>query len=438
MARWHAPQLIELQIHALNIIQNLISLVPQHIHEIRGHQTLAVFLQTYKDKPRSKAAMQALLSASTFDFFKADLQECHLVDTLLEVVANSQESGTLQLRELSFNILSNICTECRQNQKEFRRLGGIESLRENLTFNDVDQSGNTITFLLSVLDCLSNAVFGNKRSELHFLDIEGVQGLLDLIETCTYTLKRLALSCLCSILENNKSFQYVVEWSSRKNSQNATQLLIKLYQEEDKRFGVQLGRGILQNIERPLFPKLSYLISKYASDDDAVNSGSMSRAQLSQQNLANSQLSNHDAASINIDDATRGSQKSSIRMQSSTKASRILRQALKVASQLSAKEKYNQSYINQMLSDFVKSYDLRGSIFATFFRVGFELHELNCTEKQYMEIIKLYPYLKNGEIWKDIKEEIDDLNIKPTSDDCHWVETSVEESREQTVQATVN
>jgi len=75
---------------------------------------------------------------------------------------------------------------------------------------------------LSVLDCLNNAVFGNKRSELHFLDIEGVYVLLDLIENCEYSLKRLTLSSLCTILENNKSFQYFVEWNSSKTTINAT------------------------------------------------------------------------------------------------------------------------------------------------------------------------------------------------------------------------
>lgn len=47
-----------------------------------------------------------------------------------------------------------------------------------------------------------------------------------------------------------------------------------------------------------------------------------------------------------------------------------------------------------------------------------------------MEIIQLYPYLKNGEIWLDIKEEMSDFQIKPTSDDAHWMNTCIEESRE--------
>jgi hypothetical protein len=158
------------------------------------------------------------------------------------------------MRETAFNIISNISKDCRPNQKEFRRKGGIEILKENLQYSEVDQTGNASTFLLSVLDCLNNSVFGNKRSELHFLDIEGVYVLLDLIESCETSLKRLTLSSLCTILENNKSFQYFVEWNSSKTTINATQLLIKLYEEEDNRFAVKYNNGILSNIERPLLP----------------------------------------------------------------------------------------------------------------------------------------------------------------------------------------
>ena len=53
--------------------------------------------------------------------------------------------------------------------------------------------------------------------------------------------------------------------------------------------------------------------------------------------------------------------------------------------------------------------DLRLTIFASFYRVGFDLHDLTQAEKQRMEIIQLYPYLKNGEIWRDIQEELRDI-----------------------------
>lgn len=144
-----------------------------------------------------------------------------LVENLIQIIKGSKDQP-LDMRELAFNVISYLCKECRGNQKEFRRKNGIEILKDNLAFSDVDQSGNSTTFVLSVLDCLANTVFGNKRSELHFLDLEGVYVLLDLIETCEESLKRLALASLCTLLENNKSFQYFIEWNSSRTSLNAT------------------------------------------------------------------------------------------------------------------------------------------------------------------------------------------------------------------------
>jgi len=87
--------------------------------------------------------------------------------------------------------------------------------------------------------------------------------LLELIEKCDATIKRLALSCMSTILENNKSFQFFVEWNSKVSGQNATQLLISIFREEDKRFGVNIDNGVLQDIFRPLLPKTSYLARVY-------------------------------------------------------------------------------------------------------------------------------------------------------------------------------
>ena len=118
--------------------------------------------------------MMAILSASSFDFFKVEFAQNNLIQTLLDVIQSQTEPGTLYLRELSFNILASICKDCRENQKTFRRVKGIEALKGNLQCAEVDQSGNATTFQVAVLDCLQNAIYGNKRSELHFLDIEGV------------------------------------------------------------------------------------------------------------------------------------------------------------------------------------------------------------------------------------------------------------------------
>lgn len=116
-----------------------------------------------------------------------------------------------------------------------------------------------------------------------------------------------------------------------------------------------------------------------------------------------------------------------MKTQPAHKASKQLSAALAVGDKANA-----ESALTRTMNDFAKSYDIRAVIFGTFYRCGFDLHELTPLEKQQIEIIQLYPYLKNGEIWRDIEEEFEDTNLRPTSDDKHWMETCIEESREQT------
>jgi len=64
-----------------------------------------------------------------------------------------------------------------------------------------------------------------------------------------------------------------VEWSSSKTTINASQLLVKLYKEEDERFGVKVDNGILQNTERPLNPDDSYYTRKQGLDGTEIPAG---------------------------------------------------------------------------------------------------------------------------------------------------------------------
>ena len=183
LTRWQPPQVQELQIHALSIICNLLTLIPEYIHSLGVHHNFVKMMQTYHDYDRRHSCMKAILQASKYEYFKVDFNNSGLIDVLIQIIQQGTEVN-LDLREYAFNILSNICRDNRPNQKEFRRKEGIELLKENLGYSQVEQTGNSSTFLLGVLDCLSNSVFNNKRSELHFLDIEGVYVLLDLVEGC--------------------------------------------------------------------------------------------------------------------------------------------------------------------------------------------------------------------------------------------------------------
>lgn len=66
-------------------------------------------------------------------------------------------------------------------------------------------------------------------------------------------------------------FKYFVEWNSAKTTINASQLLIKLYEEEDLRFGVDYAKGVIDSMDRPLFPKTGYFVRKEASKEQGLD-----------------------------------------------------------------------------------------------------------------------------------------------------------------------
>jgi hypothetical protein len=89
LSRWAQPQLIELQVHALNILGNLATIAQDRLYQLGGHRYLATFLMTYDDKPRRKACMQALQAVCKFEMFKPELPM--LIETLIQIVAEKQE-----------------------------------------------------------------------------------------------------------------------------------------------------------------------------------------------------------------------------------------------------------------------------------------------------------------------------------------------------------
>jgi len=122
-------------------------------------------------------------------------------------------------------------------QKEFRRKAGIDILIANLNYQSIlDQIGNQKIFILVALDCLWNAIIGNKRNEEQFIEIEGLSTLFNLLEQSDNTHVKIILSCLASLVDNKRSFSYFIQWKSKSNSNiDTTKLLINIYRNEDKK-----------------------------------------------------------------------------------------------------------------------------------------------------------------------------------------------------------
>jgi hypothetical protein len=69
---------------------------------------------------------------------------------------------------------------------------------------------------------------------------------------------------------------------------------------------------------------------------------------------------------------------------SNIKATKSLQEALKAGDKQSNN---SDSQLTRVMNEFSKSFDIRAVIFGTFYRCGFDLHELTSSEKQMIEII---------------------------------------------------
>ena len=176
-----------------------------------------------------------------------------MIDVLIDLIANTNEN--VEIKELCFTIISNLCKNCNKNKKQFRNKGGVDYIIQNLKNPNIYTSERNALFALACLDCLWNSILGNKKSESLFLDNEGLYVLMEFIESCDEIHRKMSCTCLCKLVENSKTLPYFDDWNSIKTMRNSTQLLVKIYEEEDNKYNVNYKEGVLMDIYRPLNPK---------------------------------------------------------------------------------------------------------------------------------------------------------------------------------------
>ena len=421
ISRWQQPQLKDIQLLCLNILLNIVPLYQDYFEKFKGYSTLIKFLQIYQDHDRKNLCLKTINNIINSELIKKDLTEEKLIDFLLEIINSNDNS--LEAREYAFNIISQMCVDNKLAQKEFRRKGGIDILQKNLNYQNIlDQIGNQKLFILVVLDCLWNAVIGNKRNEEQFIELDSLSTLFELLEQSDGIHIKIILSCIASLVDNKRSFSYFIQWKSKTNSNiDTTKLLINIYRSEDEKYGVKFENGILDvKNNRPLNPNTSYLIRKRQKIENEEME--RKRMRITKQTTQNSFL----GITKNTDNnESMSSQKTSSSGHNTNMLQSIYRS-----------EDFVESYLTHKIAEITKSFDLRETIYSIFYRIGFNNISINSNDdKQTFVSIKMYPIYKNLENWLDVMEEYEDTNFRPTTDDSNWILTQIEESKDKMNQA---
>lgn len=226
---------------------------------------------------------------------------------------------------------------------------------------------------------------------------------MEFIESCDVIHRKLSLTCLSQLVENPKTATYFDDWNSIKTMRNSTGLLVKLYEEEEKKYKVEYVDGVLQNLERPLNPRHE-IIEEVESPTPQVLTKHDDEESSEENRLAGTGLMSHSAG------GTGGfGQTSQLgRFDGTKKGHRKLKDAFdSTKNNEEDSEVGAEAYLIRMLRKETSQFDLRGIIFAILYRTSFDKNDLSPEEKQRIEMIQIYPQVRIGEIWTEIKEDLE-------------------------------
>ena len=242
------------------------------------------------------------------------LTNCNVVKDKLEqhsaievFLQQFEESEDESIRAQAARLISIMCFNSENSQTQLRKLNGISALVKTLTnYADsrrplvgkkagialtaddneledpttVKPGGDISVHLVAVLDCISRAVVSNRKNEARFAQVEGVDGLLDVVEVAPLLIRVQSLRLLSDLLDNQRLVTFALAWRSGKTMRSAGQLLAHAWMEEEVRLINEREKGVICNLWDPLgchhWPKDNVIPDLSAAALDGLSSSNVS------------------------------------------------------------------------------------------------------------------------------------------------------------------
>jgi hypothetical protein len=396
VTRFSQPQLKELQFESLRALEQIAIKCPERLIKENIFEILLQFIDKLKGDIRIMHALNIIvkLLAIGSTFIKTKFGESGAIDVLTDLLNSNEtlvglgDDDLIKIRTCTFNAIAEACNHNNAfNQNLIAQKGFIEIMVLYLKNSKIHMSEKNVLLTMSFFNALWCCILGNPKNEEIFFESDGFYSLMEFLETALSIHRKQALSLLSGLMENRKSFRYFEEWNSSISSINSTQLLLRIYREEDERFSVEYKDGVLIDKARPLNPVL-----QKSENSIEIRKGYSKKAF--------SKLVTALRATMNNSD-----------------------------DELENEKRSGNICIDSILIKFLKSkttlLDLRRIVYSILYRIGFDRNQISKTESQMMAVVQNYPHLRIGEIWQDIKLHCDRNKIPVTKEDQFFIETNI-------------
>jgi len=424
MPKWASNQLLDLRLQAMSILFSLVPMGPSDFCQLGGNGTILSFLSSQTDHRLLQKALTVLLNTCGLLNFKVELGKLGAVTVLLKLMM--ERSNPWVVRQDAVSVLSQLSADCQENKRLLGDEDGVSILKNNLKWASGDGFQRE-RFVMSVVDCIWSAIVNHASNEAKFLDIDGVCAMLELLEAGPEIMRYQVLGCLADLLENDYAVEQVFDWKSRSSGRTALQLLVELW--------LQCDAASLANAN-PAFtnPSLSHSPSTRsnsqqqlqqqrkastcspvgpAPDEDRPHSRPSSNPHM-QPAAAPEEMfeaeENEDDDSSDYEDAEEEEEGFDFATHSLSSGSAIQAMARTYG--------HTKSSLISGL-EIVYSQDLKMAIYAVFRKLdrGWHDESMDPKHKTVLLTIKKYLEYREGEIWREIVEELASEGVQPISPD---------------------
>mmetsp|Transcript_8913 Transcript_8913/g.11809 ORF Transcript_8913/g.11809 Transcript_8913/m.11809 type:complete len:1206 (+) Transcript_8913:188-3805(+) len=441
-------QLHILQQQALSVLLNLAPRAPGRFRALGGHVITLRLLDPSVSgtSDLAQSAMMLLLSVVGLPDIQEELVR---LDAMRIMLARFMDHSALpSLRADAVCILSRLCKNSKENQVEFRHLGGVESLisalkeycaqrsrtvadrkKKNAVGSDTSSTDKLDTLIIHAVDCLWNATVNNKKSESRFLSADGMDAVLDLLEVCPTSMRHQVTGLLADVARNKRVLPYLKAWRSDVDMSSAVQLLLRFWEEEEKQLGLARPGGILQNCYRPL--------SSHIADggDNLARPPGSDLAMISTQRTGGGSI--FEQAAGGMLDSSLSSQSSGAfsRLNDALKASVTLGSGLPIRGSMASQKGGLTNNDRQQLAKAVSVLDLRAKIALVLKQLAFSDKDHGLTPHQKMALLmaRHYEDFRESGAWMDVYEELKKEKVNPIAADRLLLDSKLECAFNQTL-----
>ena len=270
-------ELRSLQVLAMNMLSKTSTVLMGEFLRIDGPLRILEVIHRYADsllEEHIALIQNALLSQtrcliSNSNTIKSILEKQDFVRICLHIFHTSQEESS---RSQSLRLISIMCSdEGIENQRQFRVMDGprlvvgamqtftndrsIQVGRraglkiQGLVGDQLESNGGDAPPLaISMLDVIHKGIIRNRANEAAFAQSEGVDALLDMLETSDFLLRLKVLRVLADLLDNQRLTAYAMAWRSPLSMRPAAQVITHAWLDEEARLSASRDGGVICNI----------------------------------------------------------------------------------------------------------------------------------------------------------------------------------------------